>query len=411
MDKLNLEKSNNLYDEAKTLHPGGVLGIRRPYNFVEGEYPIYFKNGNGCKVVDIDNNEFIDMLCAFGPIIIGHREKKIDDAVIKQIQEKGFCFSLTQPVNTTLTKLLIDKIPSCELAIFVKSGSDATTAAVRAARSYTGKNKIMRCGYHGWHDWCVENSNGVTKNVTNDILEFKYNDLTKVEKIIKNNPNEIAGLIITPIGHALGKNVEMPKDNFLQGIREITKKNNIVLIFDEIRTGFRVDIGGAQKFLNVTPDLSTFGKAMANGYDIAALVGKKDIMNVYKDKAYISSTYFENSLAMVASIETINFLEENKVLKDISDKGKYFENKLKKFLPKFENICEFSGSPWMPFILFSKGIKKKILRKEFYSGLIRRKVFCHPYHHSYICYRHSYKDLDYVADAIEDSLKDLAKVN
>ena len=410
MKKIKLDNSKSFFEDAKKLHPGGVLGIRRPANFVEGEYPIFITKGKGCRVTDIDNNEYIDMLCSYGPIIIGHREEKIDSAVIKQIQEKGFCFSLTQPINIQLSKLLIDRIPSCEMAIFVKTGSDATSAAIRAARSYTGKNKILRCGYHGWHDWCVENSNGVTKNITSEILEFKYNDLSRLEKHIKNNMNDIAGLIITPIGHPLGKNVEMPNKNYLEDIREITRKNNIVLIFDEIRTGFRTSIGGAQKLFNVTPDLSTFGKAMANGYDIAALVGKKEIMEVYNEKAFISSTYFENSLAMVASIETINFLEENKVLENISEKGKYFENKVNKFIHEYENICELSGCPWMPFINFKNGIKKKLLRNEFYKNLINKKIFSHPYHHSYICFRHSYEDLDYVINAIEEGFKDIKKL-
>ena len=409
MEKLKLDNSINLFEEAKKLHPGGVLGIRRPDNFVAGEYPIFLSGGQGCKVTDMDKNEYIDMLCSYGPIIIGHREKEIDSAVIKQIEQKGFCFSLTQPISTVLLKLLNERIPSCEQAIFVKSGSDATSAAIRAARSFTKKNKILRCGYHGWHDWCVENRNGVTKNIASEILEFKYNDLTKLEKHIKNNKDEIAGLIITPIGHQLGKNVVMPEKNYLESLREITKKNNIVLIFDEVRTGFRISMGGAQKLFNVIPDLSTFGKAMANGYDIAALVGKREIMEVYNEKAFISSTFFENSLPIVASIETINFLEKNKVLDNILEKGKYFETKINKFLTKFENICEFSGAPWMPFINFKQGVKKKILRNEFHSNMIRRKVFCHPYHHSYICFRHSYDDLDYVVGAMEESLEDIKK--
>ncbi len=410
MEKLKLDNSINLFQEAKRLHPGGVLGIRRPDNFVEEEYPIFLTKGQGCKVTDIDNNEYIDMLCSYGPIIIGHREKKIDDAVIKQIQENGFCFSLTQPISTDLLKLLSERIPSCEQAIFVKSGSDATSAAIRAARSFTKKNKILRCGYHGWHDWCVENRNGVTKNITSEILEFKYNDLEKLKKHIQNNKDEIAGLIITPICHQLGKNVEMPEKNYLESLRELTKKNDIILIFDEIRTGFRTSIGGAQSLFGVTPDLSTFGKAMANGYDIAALVGKKEIMEIYNKDAFISSTYFENSLPIVASIETIKFLEKNDVLNDISKKGKYFEEKINKVIEPYNDICELSGIPWMPFVNFKKGIKKKLLRNSFHSNMIRQKVFCHPFHHSYICFRHTYDDLDYVINATENSLKELKKI-
>ena len=156
VDKLKLEKSMALFEEAQTLVPGGVAGIRRPYNFVPGEYPIFFDNGKGGRIFDVDGNEYIDYLCAYGPIIIGYREEEIDNAVIDQIKNKGICFSLTQAVQNALVKKLRELIPCCDMAALVKTGSDATTIAIRVARGYTGKTKIARCGYHGWHDWCVE---------------------------------------------------------------------------------------------------------------------------------------------------------------------------------------------------------------------------------------------------------------
>ena len=154
-EKLNLTKSMEMYDRALELVPGAVAGIRRPYNFVPGEYPIFFDHAKGCEVWDVDGNKYLDFLCAYGPIIIGHREEEIDNAVIKQIQEKGFCFSLTQPLQNKLAEKLIEHIPSCEMAAFVKTGSDATTIGIRVSRAYTGRTKVARCGYHGWHDWCV----------------------------------------------------------------------------------------------------------------------------------------------------------------------------------------------------------------------------------------------------------------
>ena len=407
--KLNLEKSNTLFSKAKKDHPGGVLGIRRPYNFVEGEYPIYFFDGKGVRVKDVDGNEYIDMLCSYGPIIIGHRETEIDNKVINQIKKRGFCFSLTQPIHNLISSELKKLIPSCEMSILVKTGSDATTAAIRAARCFTKKNKILRCGYHGWHDWCVEVQGGIPKSTLQDILEFKYNDIGAVEKIIKENKNEVAAIITTPISHPLGKKVEMPKKDFLKDLRDITKKHNIVLIFDEVRSGFRVDLGGAQKYFGVTPDLSTFGKAMANGYEIAALVGKSEIMKAYEKEAFVSATYFENSLPIIAALETIKFLKKNNVIKNINKKGLYFKEKVEKIFNNYREICEFSGGPWMPHITFKKDSenKYKIRRKKFFTNLIRRGVFAQPYHHSYIAYRHSMKDLNFVADAIEDSIKDL----
>lgn len=286
-DKLKLDKSMAMYAEAQTLVPGAVAGIRRPYNFVQGEYPIYFDHGTGGRVTDVDGNEYIDYLCAYGPIIIGYREQEIDRAVQTQVNDKGFCFSLTQPQQSELVRKLQRIIPSCEMAALVKTGSDATTIAIRVARAYTGKTKIARCGYHGWHDWCVEVKGGIPEKLYEDVLEFHYNDLEGLEAILKANKDDMAAIIVTPVGHPLAAPVEMPKPGYLEGVRALADKYGALLVFDEIRSGFRVSLGGAQEYFGVTPDLSTFGKAMANGYAIAALVGKREPMMVLADKVFL----------------------------------------------------------------------------------------------------------------------------
>jgi glutamate-1-semialdehyde aminotransferase len=160
-NKLNITRSQELFEEAKTLVPGGVLGARKPEDFIEGEYPIFLEYGKGSRLTDVDGNEFIDFLCGYGPIILGYREDEVDDAVIKQIKDKGFCFTLTQRYQNQLAKKLTELVPCSELSIFLKTGSDATTAAIRIARAYTNRIKVMRCGYHGWHDWCVEMKGGI----------------------------------------------------------------------------------------------------------------------------------------------------------------------------------------------------------------------------------------------------------
>lgn len=408
-DKLKLDKSMAMYAEAQTLVPGAVAGIRRPYNFVIGEYPIYFDSGKGGRVTDVDGNEYIDFLCAYGPIIIGYREEEIDQAVQEQVNSKGFCFSLTQPQQSELVKKLQEVIPCCEMAALVKTGSDATTIAIRVARAYTGKTKIARCGYHGWHDWCVEVKGGIPEKLYEDILEFHYNDLDALEAILKANKDDMAGIIVTPVGHPLAAPVEMPKPGYLEGVRALADKYNVLLIFDEIRSGFRCSIGGAQKYFGVTPDLATFGKAMANGYAIAALVGKKEPMMVLADKVFLSSTFFPNSDSIVAALKTIEILQRDKVLDVVHEKGMKFAADVQKVVDESGIPAEFSGAPWMPFITFPKdetGLYKK-LRTEFYTGLIRRKVFLQPYHHGYICYRHTDEDLAYTVNAIREALNDL----
>jgi glutamate-1-semialdehyde aminotransferase len=409
--KLNLKLSEAMYESAQKIIPGAVAGIRRPYNFVPGEYPIYFDHAKGGKVTDVDGNEYIDMLCAYGPIIIGHREEEIDNAVIEQIQNKGFCFSLTQPVQNKLAQKLIDLIPSAEMAVFVKTGSDATSVAIRVARANTERTKVVRCGYHGWHDWCVEVKGGIPKKLYEDIFEFHYNQLDELEDIMKVHGDDMAAIIITPVGHPLAEKVQMPNPGFLEGVRALADKYGTILVFDEIRSGFRFGLGGAQKEFGVTPDLSVFGKAMANGYPIGSVVGKEKYMKVLADKVFLSSTFYPNSLEQIAALKTIEILERDNILGEIKRKGNLFGERLHDIARNCEFEIEISGVPFMPFVTFKKDAANlyKKLRPAFYTELIRKGVFLQPYHHGYVAYRHSDADLMFAADMIDESLKEIKK--
>jgi len=407
LKKLKLENSNRLFDEAKTLIPGGVLGIRRPYNFVVGEFPVFFDEGKGGHVIDVDGNEYIDYLCAYGPIIIGNREEEIDNAVIEQIQKKGFCFSLTQSYQNELAKKMNELIPCAEMSLFVATGSDATSCAIRLARSYTERTKVLRCGYHGWHDWCVEVKGGVPEKLYEDVQGFPYNDLSALEKMLIANGDDTAAVIITPLGHPLADDITEPGSGYLQGVKDLTAKYGAVLIFDEIRTGFRVSLGGAQKYYGVTPDLAVFGKAMANGYPIGAVTGKAEIMKEGEKNVFISSTFFPNSLSYVAAMKTIEILERDNILGQIWEKGEWFITQVKLLCAKYKTGAKISGIPPMMFITFEKDPDKiyKEKRTEFYTQLIRRKIFLQPFHHGYICARHSQDDLQNTVNAIEESFQ------
>lgn len=408
--KLNLEKSIIEFERGKKVTPGGVLGIRRPYNFVEGEYPIYFESGKGGRVTDIDGNEYIDYLCAYGPIILGYREEEVDNAAIRQIQENGFCFSLTQSIQNELSEKLVELIPSAEMCIFTKTGSDATTLAVRIARGYTNRTKVLRCGYHGWHDWCVEVKGGVPKKVHEDVFEFHYNDLDELETLLKEHGNDTACIIITPVGHPLADKVSTPKNGFLEGVRKLADQYGVVLIFDEIRSGFRVSMGGAQKLYGVTPDVSTFGKAMANGYAVSVCCGKTEIMKKVEKEVFVSSTFFPNSIAFAAALKTIEILERDNVLETIWSKGEKFLKDIETQVKKYDVGAEVSGIAPMPFITFSKEkARYKEIRTDFYTQLIRKKVFLQPFHHGYVCYRHTQEELDYSVKMIGESLEYVAE--
>ncbi len=408
--KLTLTKSMSMLEDAQRLTPGGVGGIRRPYNFVVGEYPVFITHGRGGHIFDADGNEYIDMLCAYGPIILGYVEDEINTAVRAQM-DKGFCFSLVQPIQNELEERLADIMPGGEQTILVKTGSDATNAAVRAARAYTGRDRIARCGYHGWGDWCVENRGGVPAAVAELTKEFEYGDLDDLERVLAEDPGEVACVIVTPVGHPLAKPVVAPSPGYLAAVRDLTHEHGAVLVFDEIRTGFRVAMGGASERYGVTPDLVTVGKAMANGYAIAALVGRREVMSVYLKDAFLSSTYFPNSLEMAASMKCIDILEREKVQDAIWERGTRFLDRLGAIVGASGVPVTKSGIPPMPFLTFDRVDEHyKERRTEFYTQCIRRGLFVQPYHHWYICYRHTEADLDRALRVVEESLAYVADV-
>ena len=405
--KLNLTKNMELFERAKGVIPGGVVGARHPRNFVEGEYPIFLESGKGGRVWDVDGNEYIDLMCGYGPISLGYREKEVDDAVIEMIREKGFCFSITPPYQPQLAEKLQEIIPCSERSIFTKTGSDAMTAAVRIARAYTGRVKVIRCGFHGWHDWCVEVKGGIPKKLYEDVYEFRYNDLDQLEDLMKKHGDDVAAITLTPFGHPLHEKMQEPAPGFLEGVRELATKYGAVLIFDEIRTCFRLRLGGAQELYGVVPDLAVVGKGMANGYAIAAVTGRAEVMKgIAEGEVFVSSTYFGNSDGYVAALKTIEIMERENVIQNIWEKGNRFLDKLRDIIGKYNVGAELSGVAPMYFITFKRdkaGLFRK-RRTDFYTQLIRRGVFLAPYHHGYICYRHTEEDLEIAAKAVDEAL-------
>ncbi len=400
----------SMLDDAQRLTPGGVGGIRRPYNFVIGEYPVFITHGKGGHIFDVDGNEYIDMLCAYGPIILGYVEPEINDAAKAQM-DKGFCFSLVQPLQNELEQRLADIMPCGEQTILVKTGSDATNAAVRAMRAYTGRDVVARCGYHGWGDWCVEHHGGVPQAVWELTKEFEYGRHRRPRARLRREPRQGRRRHHHPGRTPHGQAGHRPARRAIsRPSRSSSHANGAVLTFDEIRTGFRVSMGGASERYGVTPDLTTVGKAMANGYSIAALVGKREVMSVYVKDAFLSSTYFPNSLEMAASMKCLEILEREKVQDAIWERGTRFLERLGAIVDASGVPVTRSGIPPMPFLTFDHvDDHYKERRTEFYTQCIRRGLFVQPYHHWYICYRHTEADLSRALDVVEESLAYVAE--
>ena len=399
MNRTVQSKSLQLYERARMVIPGGVPGIRSPENFVEGAYPIFLAGGAGAYITDVDGNEYLDMLLGYGPIVLGHACHEVDSFVAKR-QKAGFCLNLPQPELVQLAELLIALVPSAEQALFFKTGSDATSAAVRVARTHTGRDLVLRCGYHGWHDWCLAGDPGVPAAVTESIVEFPYNDPDQLRDLLQRHRGQVAAVILTPVGHDFDAQIQPPAENYLQTVRALADEYDVILIFDEVRTGFRVALGGAQELYGVTPDLTALGKAMSNGYSVSALVGRREVMAA-AERTFISSTYFPNGLSMAAAIATLDILDSHQVLAHILRTGQLLDAGLKTVVDETGLPVTLSPYPQMPFLHFDPSLAndQDARRDRFYASLVSQGVFAHPRHHGFLSWRHGQQEVDHFLEA------------
>src|SRR3989344_4887051 len=330
--------SNQLFKQVKEVIPYASQTFSKSfYQYIKGEAPLFATEAKGAYIYDVDGNRYIDMINGLLPVVLGYQYKAVDDAIKAQLK-KGIIFSLPSLLEYELAKLLKKHIPSAEMSRFGKNGSDATSGAIRVARAVTGRDYIAVCGYHGWHDWYIGSTTrnlGVPESTRKMTYKFEYNNIQSLEALFKKYPKKIAAVILEP------ENYEPPKDNFLKKVVDVAHKNGALAVFDEVITGFRWDLGGAQKYYGVTPDLSSFGKSMANGMPISALVGKRKYMEKVNDIFY-SFTAGGEALSLAAAIATIKEMEKKPVIKKLWTLGGLLKNGVKN-LVKTHNLEDVIG--------------------------------------------------------------------
>lgn len=372
--KLNLSNSEKYWKKTIKLIPSGVQTFSKmPLQHVDGVSPKYIHKSKKCFSWDIDNNKYIDYMCGLGPIILGYADKVINNSVKNEIN-LGNIPSLPSLLETKLALKLNKLIPCAEMVRFGKNGSDVTQAAIRAARGITGRDKVAICGYHGWHDWYIGTTTrdlGVPNTIKKLSLKFNYNDINSLNDLFKKNKRKIAAVIMEPT------NFIRPKEKFLEKVKDLCEQNNTLLIFDEVITGFRMNIGGAQKVFKVTPDIACFGKAMANGFPLSAIVGKKKYMEIF-DEVFFSFTFGGETSAIAASLSTIEEIKKRGTIKYINTYGndliKNFNKLAKKY--KIENYLKATGYGWWPLLNFYdyEGKPSKLLESIFRQEIIRQGI-------------------------------------
>ncbi|APR83069.1 Glutamate-1-semialdehyde aminotransferase [Minicystis rosea] len=397
-----IERSNQIFERSIGLIPAGTQTLAKgPGQWIKGVAPKYLARGKGAHVWDVDGNEYIDLNMGIGPISLGYAYPAVDDAIRAQLAD-GITFSLMHPLEVEVAELVREVVPGAESVRYSKTGCDVTTAAVRLARAFTGRKKVLCCGYHGWHDWYIavtDRNAGIPEGVRDLTFTFQYNDLASLEEALD---DDVACVILEPTVF------EAPKPGFMQGLRDLCTKNGSLLIFDEMWTGFRIALGGAQEAFGVKADLACFSKAVANGMPISLLTGRKDVMKLCEKDVFFFTTFGGEALSLAATKATIEEMRDKNVPEHLAKQGKKLKdgyNNIARELGlgavtsaigyEYRSLCTFTapaGSAASPLEL------KSLVQQE----MLARGVLWGGFHT--MCFSHTDADVERVLAAYREVL-------
>jgi glutamate-1-semialdehyde 2,1-aminomutase len=425
---MNHKKSKELFQKAKRLMPGGVNSPVRAFKAVGGS-PIFIKSAKGSKIYDVDGNEYIDYVLSWGPMILGHTHPRVINA-LKRAADKGTSYGAPTGLEVELAALIRKAYPSMEIVRMVNSGTEATMSAIRVARGFTGRDKIIKfegC-YHGHADgllvkagsgaatFGVPTSPGVPKDYAKHTITLPFNDLKLLEKIIKKDAKNIACVILEPVVGNSG--CILPRPGFLEGMRKLTRKYGIILIFDEVMTGFRVSYGGAQKAFRIKPDMTCLGKVIGGGLPVGAYGGKKDIMRKVAPDGpiYQAGTLSGNPLAMTAGIETLKILSKPGTYKKLMAKSKALEEAMKDAAKRAGAKTKFYRAGTMFCTYFTKSNVYNFTDAantdtakfaKFFRKMLEKGINLAPsaFEAGFLSLAHSHADINKTAKAAYESMK------
>ena len=402
-DYPSIKRSDEYYKTALDLIPAQTQTLAKGTGQnIKGVAPKYLKRGKGSHVWDVDGNEYIDYTMGVGPLSLGYAYEKVDEAIKEQLKD-GITFSLTHPLEVEIAELIHQVVPNAESIRYSKGGADVVSGAVRLSRAYTGRKKVLCCGYHGWHDWYIavtDRNKGIPQEIQDMTFTFNYND---IQSVIDSIDADTACVVLEPYVF------EEPKDNFLQKLREVCTKNGSLLVFDEMWTGFRIAVGGAQEYFGVNADLACFSKAVANGMPISILTGKKEIMNLLEKDVFFFNTFGGEALSLAAVKATVHEIKEKNVPAYLTKQGKKLKDGYNKLAKELEmpytkcigyecrSLMTFDASAGNPLEM------KSLVQQE----MIKRGILWGGFHN--MSFSHSDDDVDYTLKAYRDVLPILKK--
>jgi len=388
---------------AEMVVPGGMWGHLNAARLPEG-YPQFFASADGCRVRDVDGREYIDFMCSWGPVLLGHRHPDVEAAAMAQAA-KGDCFNGPGEIMVELAEDLVAMLPHADWAMFQKNGGDATTGCVTIARARSGRRKVLvaRGSYHGALPWCSPSVVGVTSEDRAHLLHFEYNDVASLRAAVDMAGNDLAAILVTAFRHDMGRDLELPMKEFAEAARAACDSTDAALIIDEVRTGLRLDVRGSWEALGVRPDLCAWSKAIANGYALAAITGNNRFREA-ASKVFVTGSFWCGTVAMAAARATLRIARETDVPGHIRAMGSRLREGLASLANQNGIVIRQSGPPQMPLMLFDadpdvgKG-------RAFCSAALRHGAFFHPQHNMFLSAAHRSDDIDEALEAASHGFK------
>ncbi|WP_378942339.1 aminotransferase class III-fold pyridoxal phosphate-dependent enzyme [Mesorhizobium sp. ANAO-SY3R2] len=408
MDQQVTNLDRELRARALRVIPGAMWGHQNALRLPEG-YPQYFTRTEGCRTWDSNGREYIDFICGWGPMILGYNDPDVEAAAVRQ-RSNGDCMNGPSERLVELAELVVETVPHADWAMFSKNGTDATTACITIARAGTGRRKVLlaRGAYHGAIPWCTPSVAGVTEEDRAHLAYFEYNDAASLEALVEANKGDIAAIVVSAFRHDLGKDHELPTPEFARRARELADEANAALIVDDVRAGFRLDMGGSWEVVGVRPDLAAWSKAIANGHALAAVTGN-DRFRDAATRIYTTGSFWTASVSMAAAIATIKKLRDTDGIGKMRTAGQRLRDGLEAQALRHGLKIRQTGPVQMPVILFDDDADRR-LGNAFCLEALARGVYLHPTHTMFLSAAHTNADIDAALQATDEAFAAVARL-
>ncbi|MCB1153847.1 MAG: aminotransferase class III-fold pyridoxal phosphate-dependent enzyme [Deltaproteobacteria bacterium] len=393
-----------IFSRAVKVVPQGIYGHQSPALTVPGEFPYYAASGKGPRYTDVDGNEFIDYMCAYGPMIVGYANDEVNAAAIEAMQQ-GDCFNHPSELMVKLAERMVESIPHADWAVFGKNGSDMTTWATMVAREHTDRRKIVmvKGTYHGIHAWCTPGHGGLINADRENMLYFEWNRLDQLEELFRRQGDDIAGVIMTPYHHPAMAGSILPAEGFWKGVQKLCNDNGAVLILDDVRCGWRLSFHGSQDYFGFEPDLSCYCKAIGNGFPISAAVGREEL-KTSAAKVFLTGSYWNGAMCMNAALKCLEILEREKAVEHMFAMGERLNKGLEELGDKYGYPMKMTGPATMGYLVLDDDPDLYKIQR-FCAEVTKRGSFFHPHHNWFLSAAHTAADIDETLGQCEDALK------